>query len=44
LVADKERLHAGFDDFRHHTYSTGVSWAVKGICLSVGEGDGNAGR
>jgi hypothetical protein len=25
LVADKERLHAGFDDFRHHTYSTGVS-------------------
>jgi hypothetical protein len=25
LVADKERLHAGFNDFRHRTYSTGVS-------------------
>lgn len=24
LVADKERLHAGFDDFRHRAYSTGV--------------------
>jgi len=38
LVANKERLHAGCDDFRHHTYSTGVSQAVKGICLSVGNG------